>query len=171
MPRIDFCNATFEKSGCQIRARKGQLSTQRTSFESRNLWRLKFAGAVNFCANIKILVSYRLSLHPTGTPERIPLQNASSFAHHRRSNGSAASGDRFLKLPSTASTNNSSGTTTLIHQNGSSPSHSTNGNKNGNSPRTVFVTIHENEVTTKLLNSPNGSSASQRITSPMPVQA
>ena len=118
------------------------------------------------------LFLYRLSLHPTGTPERIPLQNASSFAHHRRSNGSAAPGDRFLKLPSTASNNSGSGgtlTTTMIHQNGSSPSHSTNG-KNGSSPRTVFVTIHENEVTTKLLNSPNGSSASTR-TSPMPVKA
>ena len=158
MPRIDSGNATCEKSVCQIRARKGQPSTQRTVLSHATFETYFF-------------LSCRLSLHPTGTPERIPLQNASSFAHHRRSNGSAASGDRFLKLPSTASTNNSSGTTTLIHQNGSSPSHSTNGNKNGNSPRTVFVTIHENEVTTKLLNSPNGSSASQRITSPMPVQA
>ena len=114
---------------------------------------------------------FRLSLHPTGTPERIPLQNASSFAHHRRSNGSgtsAASGDRFLKLPGS---NNSSTLTTTIHQNGSSPSHSTNG-KNGSSPRTVFVTIHENEVTTKLLNSPNGSSASHHSSHHnMPIQA
>ena len=157
MLRIDSGNATCEKSGCQ-------LGREKIKYHRKELFWVTQPLKIFF-------LSYRLSLHPTGTPERIPLQNASSFAHHRRSNGSAASGDRFLKLPSTASTNNSSGTTTLIHQNGSSPSHSTNGNKNGNSPRTVFVTIHENEVTTKLLNSPNGSSASQRITSPMPVQA
>lgn len=80
------------------------------------------------------------------TPERIPLQNVTHLSCHQSSNGTSGP---YLRPPATPHQQHKNGKSSPITS--AAVSDPPQGGKG--SPRTVFVTIHENEVTTKLLQS------------------